>query len=355
MRRLLPRRKQRITSRPPSADQEESSAERPIPTVTFVRLFPDHTEEAQFATVEELLPKLSEPGPCWIDIRGDHPVETFQKLAEGVGLHALTLEDILTQDQRPKVEEFPGYMYIVLQKPTYRAEQKRLEVEQVSLLLTDRYVISIHEHALDSFSPIHTRITQERKRICRLGTDYLGYCILDSTVDNYFIAVEHYEDKIEELEHTLPLGPRRETIEQLYQMRQEILLMRRSVWPLREVINTLSKMESPLFDEGIKVYLKDLQDHIFQIIEMAEVYREMVTGLQNIYLSTVSNQMNEVMKTLTMIASIFIPLTLVTGIYGMNFTDMPELHWTYGYPMAIGIMLFVALAMLFYFRRRKWI
>ena len=351
MRRLL---HQRFRKRglPPGAlvQPQKEKGEETLPTITLIDYLEDRLDEKVIEDIEELQSYKSSPNPTWIDISGDHPIPTLQRLGEIFGIHALTLEDIVNKDQRPKVEEFDNYMYIVLNKPTPVGGQ----FEQVSVILTKRVVVSIHERVPGPFSAIRARMHHERARIRRLGTDYLAYVVIDSIVDDYFFALEQYEDRMAELDREISHNSNSHAIDDLHNVRQEIILLRKAIWPLREVIAALSKTESPLFDEGIKVYLKDLQDHIFQIAELVELFREMAKGMLDIYLSTMSHKMNEVMKTLTMIASIFIPLTLVTGCYGMNFVDMPELHWAFGYPLAIGVMVAIAIGMLAYFRRRGW-
>jgi magnesium transporter len=305
--------------------------------------------------VEELAEVVERASCTWIDINGAHEVGGMQKIGEIFKLHPLTVEDILSTDQRPKLEEFENYIFLTIQKPTYRREEQRIDVEQVSLILTRNVVVSLAEPARRTSAPIYTRMLREKNRIKRLGTDYLAYVIVDFIVDEYFVTMERAEDQIQELEKSLVTEPSTETMQSIHALRQDMILLRKSVWPLREVVAQLASTESELFDEGIQVYLKDLSDHILQVIEVIEVYRDMTSGMLDIYLSTVGQKTNEIMKTLTMIASLFIPLTLITGIYGMNFVDMPELHWAFGYPMALGLMAIVAAGMLLYFKKKKWI
>ncbi len=321
------------------------------PTFTVYEYLADRVDQRTVESVEELLPLTDDPTPTWIDVCGQ-PVAAIQRLGEMFGIHALTLEDIVNGDQRPKVEEFEHYMYIVLQSPT---PGEMGQLEQVSILLLPTTVVSIRERIRSPRSPILTRMHHERNRIRRLGSDYLAYVLLDTIVDGYFLSLERMEDQIETIETELPDRPESKTTHEVHRLRQEIIVLRKSVWPLREVIATLSQLESPLFDAGIKVYLKDLQDNIFQVAELLDVYRDMTKGILDLYLSTMSHHMNQIMKTLTMIASIFIPLTLITGIYGMNFVHMPELEWRYGYPAVIGFMICIGLGMLYWFRRRRWL
>ncbi len=343
--------------RPKTASTPQTREERDAlkPTITIYDYLEDRIDEREVDDIEEVIPYKGKTTPTWIDLSGDHPIPTLQRLGEIFGIHALTLEDIVNPNQRPKVEEFENYMFIVMQKPGFGHDRPRIQVEQVSIILTPTTVVSIHERVPGPFSPIRARMHHERSRIRRLGTDYLAYVVIDSIVDEYFFTLERFEDRIAEVDEELTGLPGPEIIEEIHSMRREIILLRKSVWPLREVISSLSKTASPLFDKGIKVYLKDLQDHIFQIVELFEVFRDMVGGMLDIYLSTMSHRMNQIMKTLTMIASIFIPLTLITGIYGMNFVHMPELKWTYGYPIVLGVMALVAAGMLLFFKRRRWL
>lgn len=322
------------------------------PTITVYDYLPEQVDRHTITNLDELAALKEKSTPTWIDVSGSHPISTLQKIGEIFGIHALTLEDIVNRDQRPKVEEFDHYMYIVLHSPTPAAGA---QLEQVSIILTPTTVLSIRERIPGPYSPIFTRMNHERNRIRRLGSDYLAYVLMDAIVDEYFFYLERMEDKIEEMEKELPEHPETETMRGVHRLRQEIIVLRKSVWPLREVITTLSKLESPLFDEGIKVYLKDLQDHIYEVVELLDVYRDMTKGILDLYHSTMSHHMNQIMKTLTMIASIFIPLTLITGIYGMNFIHMPELEWRYGFPMVIGVMIAIGLGMLYWFRRRRWL
>lgn len=354
MRHLLHHRLRKLGLPPGSLvhPNENSTVES---TILLFDYLPDSLEERKLDNVDQIEPFLQSPNPTWIDISGSHSLPTYQRLGELADLHPLTLEDILSTDQRPKTEEFDRYLFIILKKPTYLAKEHRLELEQVSIILTVSVVFSLHGHVPPPNSPIRTRMVSERARIRKLGTDYLAYVIVDSIVDEYFVIMETMEDQIQELEAELSESPTNEVMQRIHRLKQQVVLLRRSVWPLREVIAGLTKTDSPLFDESIKVYLKDLQDHIVQVIELIDVYRDVLAGMLDLYLSTMSHRMNQIMKTLTMIASIFIPLTVVTGIYGMNFKHMPELSWKYGYPTTLGVMGLIAIGMVWFFRRRGWL
>jgi magnesium transporter len=356
MRRMLHQRFRKVGLPPGSLVRMDDGERQTVaPTILAFDYLPDALQEKKLESIEEIIPFLRAPNPTWVDISGSHSLNTYQRLGEIAGLHPLTLEDMLSHDQRPKTEEFESYLFIILKKPIYAAKEKRLELEQVSIVLTANVVFSLHVHVPSPTSPIRSRMLNERARIRKLGTDYLAYVIVDSIVDEYFVVMETMEDQIQDLETALSEGPTSEVMQNIHRLKQQVVLLRRSVWPLREVIAALTKTESLLFDESIKVYLKDLQDHIVQVIELIDMYRDVLAGMLDLYLSTMSHRMNQIMKTLTMIASIFIPLTVVTGIYGMNFQHMPELSWKYGYPTTLGIMGLIAIGMLWFFRRRGWL
>ncbi|MBS0622493.1 MAG: magnesium/cobalt transporter CorA [Verrucomicrobia bacterium] len=344
---MLKERKQEA----PRAEVHGEPLAAPLITITDFR--DDHLTELEVTNPEELITYRDQQNPTWIDVSGDHSFTTLQRITEIFHLHPLTLEDIVSLDQRPKLEEFENYMFIVLQIPNFLTH---IKVEQVSLALTPTVVLSFHERPPGRFAPIRGKVQQERKRILRLGTDYLAYVIMDAIVDGYFLTLERFEERLQELDRAILQSHSSNTpIESVHAMRQELMVMRRTCWPLREVISALRLTSSPLFDEQIKVYLKDLQDHIVQTVEVIEVYRDTVRGMLDIYLSTMSHHMNQVMKTLTMIAAIFIPLTLITGIYGMNFQHMPELNWVFGYPAVLSAMVLVGLGMFLWFKRKGWV
>jgi magnesium transporter len=286
---------------------------------------------------------------------GIHQVEILEQLGECMGVHPLVLEDILNTDQRPKLEDFDDYLFIVLKMSHYDDQNGEMEVEQISLILGPNYVVSFQERPGDVFDPIRERITNGRGRIRKLGADYLAYALIDAIVDHYFVVLEQIGEKIEFLEEELITDPTPETLQTIHNLKREMIFLRKSVWPLREVVGGLERRESPLIGESIAVYLRDVYDHTIQVIDTLETFRDMISGMLDIYLSSVSNRMNEVMKVLTIIATIFIPLTLIAGIYGMNFKHMPELEQPWGYPVVWGVMLATAIVMLIYFRRKKWL
>jgi magnesium transporter len=312
-------------------------------------------QEEEIETVEECFPFKDKPTVTWINVDGIHQVEILELLGECFGLHPLVLEDILNTDQRPKLEDFGDYIFVVLKTFSYNDQSDEVEPEQISLILGPSLVMSFQEREGDVFNPIRERVRTGKGRIRRMGADYLAYSLLDSIVDNYFTVLEQVGEKIEFLEEELVTNPTPETLQTIHNLKREMIFLRKSVWPLREVIGALERGESSLIEESTGVYLRDVYDHTIQVIDTIETFRDMISGMLDIYLSSVSNRMNEVMKVLTIIATIFIPLTLVAGIYGMNFQYMPELGWRWGYPVVWLAMLVIGALMLVYFRRKKWL
>jgi magnesium transporter len=316
-------------------------------------------DEAQFQekdveTIEECFPLKDKPAVTWINVDGLHQVEILEQIGGCFGFHPLVLEDILNTGQRPKMEDFGEYVFVVL-KMLPSDKNNRITGEQISIVLGPDFVVSFQEREGDVFNPIRERIRSGRGRIRKMGADYLAYALLDSVVDNYFIFLEKLGEEIEFLEEELVTNPTTETLQTIHDLKTEMVFLRKSVWPLREIISGLERGESALIQESTGIYLRDVYDHTIQVIDTVETFRDMVSGMLDIYLSSVSNRMNEVMKVLTIIATIFIPLTLIAGIYGMNFQYMPELGWRWGYPMVWLIMLVIGALMLVYFRRKRWL
>jgi len=311
--------------------------------------------EKELTGVEECLLLKARPTVTWINVAGLHQIEVLEKLNECFGLHPLVLEDILNTTQRPKIEDFGEYIYIVLKMLYLPGPGQEAVTEQVSLILGPNYLISFQESAGDVFDPIRERIRNGKGRIRKLGADYLAHALLDAIVDHYFIILEKLGEDVEDLEETLTNNPTPRTMQAIHQLKRKMIFLRKSVWPLREVVGSLERGESPLIQQSTGIYLRDIYDHIIQVIDNIETFRDMLSGMIDIYLSSISNRMNEIMKVLTIIATIFIPLTFIVGLYGMNFKYMPELEWHWGYPLVLLLMLGVAVFMLFYFKRKKWL
>jgi magnesium transporter len=270
-------------------------------------------------------------------------------------VHLLTQEDIVSPGQRAKVEEFDGHAFVVARMVRYEPDVARLESEQVSLIVTDRVVISFQERTGDVFGPVRARLRAASGRIRERGGDYLAFALLDILVDHVFLVLETIGDEIEDLESEVVDDPSPKIQHRLRGLRTNLILLRRAIWPVRELLSTLARGDSAVFRPETQLFLRDAQDHAIQAVEVIESLREIVGGLADLYLSSLSHRMNDVMKVLTIIGTIFIPLSFVAGLYGMNFDSMPELHWQYGYPMALGLMGTVAGGLLIYFRVKKWI
>ena len=327
--------------------------------ITIIEYDETHFHEKEAKTIEECFPfkDKSRPTVAWINIDGVHEIETLGRLGECFAIHPLIIEDILNTDQRPKMEDFDEYIYIVLKMLYYNGNINEIITEQVSLILGSNFVISYQEQEKegDVFNVIRERIKTNKGRIRKMGADYLAYCLVDAIVDNYFIVLETLGEKIESLEEELVNYPTPEILRTICTMKRDMILLRRSVWPLREVINELERGESSLIKESTEIYLKDVYDHTIHVIDTLETFRDMVSGMLEIYLSSISNRLNAVMKVLTIIATIFMPLTFIVGLYGMNFKYMPELPWRWGYPAVLLVMAAVGVSMIVYFRRKKWL
>jgi magnesium transporter len=307
-------------------------------------------------TLEECLPAEKAPGVTWIHVVGLQNVKLIEQLAERYQIHPLTIEDILNVDQRPKVEQFENYLFITLKMLTWRAKRNTFFTEQISFVLGKGYLISFQEREDAHFQHIRDRLRgSSNQRMRQQGSDYLAYRLIDAIVDYYFVVLEGLGDQIEKIEEKIISDPKPQNTRSVYRLKRQMMILRKSIWPMREAISHLTQLDGPLVTSFTRLYLRDLYDHVVQAIDTVETFRDMLGSMLDMYLSSLTNRMNEVMKTLTIIATIFIPITFVTSFYGMNFTHMPELHWRYGYVMVIGLMLTMTTGMLIYFRKKKWL
>lgn len=311
--------------------------------------------ESEVSEIDACLPYLQKDSVTWFNITGIHDTEFISRIGSQFNLHSLVLEDVVDSEQRPKIDDYGEYLFIVLKMLYAEKSAKTIVHDQVSIVITPTYVISFQTVDGDTFDPVRNRIRQGRGRIREKGSDYLAYALIDTIVDNYFKVLEDLDDKIEELEDRVISEPRTEILQEIQHLKKEMLYIRKSTWPLRDIINTLLRGESSVIKDDVSVYLHDLYDHTIKVLDTVETYRDMLSTILDIYLSSLSNRMNEVMKVLTIMASIFIPLTFITGIYGMNFKRMPELEWNWAYPVLLGIMTIIIIGMLLWFKKRKWI
>jgi len=318
----------------------------------------DETQYQEFdpTTIEECFPFKEKPTITWININGLHETELIEKIGRHFGFHPLLLEDILNTGGRPKIEDFGDHIFVVL-KMLYQEEENSSELlsEQISLIFGKNYVISFQESEGDVFDPIRERIRKGKGRVRKESADYLAYLIIDAIVDNYFNVLEDIADYIEDTEEVLLAKPDAETLQTIHGLKNDVLFLRKSIWPLREIVNVLEREETPLIRKSTKIYFRDVYDHTIQVMDTLDTFRDIISGMLDTYLSSMSNRMNEVMKVLTIFASIFIPLTFMAGVYGMNFEYMPELKWPWGYPVLWVLMLTVGIAMVVMFKRKKWL
>ncbi|PWN07134.1 magnesium/cobalt transporter CorA [Rhodohalobacter mucosus] len=324
----------------------------------------DFYEAIPITKIEKSEPYLTSKSKTWIQVNGLHDVDKLKSVWEYFSLHPLVQEDIVSTTQRPKTELYPDHMYMVLRLITDKQTADGpvdLHTEQISIVLGTNYVLSFQETDEPVFAPILKRLEMSTTRLRRYGTDYLAYALIDAVVDHYFNALDHIGESIEQTEDLIISGDTDRQIQRIHSLRHDLVFFRKSVWSLRDALNSLIRDDVPLISPEVKLFIRDVYDHASQAIDSIETNREMVSGLYEMYMSTLSNRMNEVMKVLTMIATIFIPLTFIAGIYGMNFNtdmspyNMPELNWQYGYPFSIALMAAVTLGLIYFFRRKKWL
>jgi magnesium transporter len=323
--------------------------------ITLMRYDPDHLEEKVLQRVEESFPCKEAPPVSWINIDGLHDVGAIEKIGLHFGIHPLTLEDILNTGQRPKVDDYQNYVYVVFKMLTFDETAGHLNSEQVSLILGPHYLISFQETEGDVFDFVRERLRKGSLNMRKSGPDYLAYALMDAVVDHYFLILEKMGERIERLEDRIYSQPAPEILQGIHDLKREIIYLRRQVWPMREVLNIWQKTESALVQQTTKLFVRDVYDHTIQVIDTIESFRDIIAGMTDLYLSTLSNRMNEVMKVLTIIATIFIPLSFIAGIYGMNFKFMPELEWKWSYPVLWAVLLAIFGGMLLYFKRKKWL
>jgi magnesium transporter len=323
--------------------------------ITLIHYDGDQMQEKELSAVEDAFSYKDSPPVTWINIDGLHETEIVEKIGSRFELHPLVLEDIVNTAQRPKTEDFEHYLYIVLKMLSYDEAADHIVSEQVSLVLGRHFLMSFQEREGDVLDPLRERIRRGKGRIRKVGCDYLAYAVLDAVVDHYFLVLEKIGERMELLEEDLLNDPEPETLQQIHHLKREALFMRKQVLPLREVIGYLLNDESGLIEEATQVFLRDVQDHVIQAFDTLDSLRDVLTGMQDLYLSTASNRMNEVMKVLTIIATIFIPLTFIAGIYGMNFKYMPELDWKWSYLALWLVLIGLFVVMILFFKRRKWL
>jgi len=322
--------------------------------ITLTEYDEKNVEICEINSVEEIDPYTDTPQVTWVNVCGLHDTELIKRIGEKFNIHPLVLEDILNTETRPKIEITDDYIFIAMKMLTYNKSEDQVDTEQVSFILGNSFVFSFLEKSDSVFKPIKDRITEQFGRVRKQPSDYLFYALMDVVVDQYFLLLEQIEQNIESLDDEVIKDGDKSQVEKIYSLKNKLLLTRRSLWPLREIFNRLTREETKLINKKIVPYLRDLLDHTMHITETIEFQREITNGLMETHLSMMSYKMNEVMKVLTVIATIFIPLTFIVGIYGMNFPNMPEMKWPWAYFALWGVMISVVIFMAFYFRRKKW-
>lgn len=323
--------------------------------VTVIDFDAERLHERVVDRVEECFPFRERPTTTWINVDGVHDLSIVERLGSCYGIHPIVLEDIVNTLDRPKILDFGDYLFISLKMLYFEPPRAEVKVEQVSLIVGSNFVISFQEDPGDVFDGVRERIRSGKERIRKSGADYLAYSLIDAIVDGYFVVFERLGDRIEEVQERLVGNPSAENLQQIHVLKREMIELRRAVWPLREIVAALERSDSALIARETSVFFRNVYGHTVEIIETAETFRDLISGMMDLHLSSLSMKLNEVMKVLTIIATIFIPLTFIVGIYGMNFRHMPELGWRYGYPAVMLVVAAVGVSMLVWFRRKKWL
>lgn len=349
------RHRARKAGQPPGTPVYTGKVTTP-PRISLINYSSTDFHEVTGHSLQDCFSKQKPLEMTWIQVDGLSDIKLIEEVGKHYNLHPLTLEDILTVQQRPKIEEFEDYLFLTLKTLSWNSRKLTFTVKQISCVLGTNFVLSFQERETDLFKPVVDRLkSTTTQRMRQQGSDYLLYRLIDTVIDNYFVILEAIGEQIENVEESIVSMPTPKNSRTLYRLKRQMLILRKAIWPLREVINHLTQADEDYITSYTRVYLRDAYDHIVQAIDTVETFRDMLSSMLDVYLSSVTNRMNEVMKTLTVIATIFIPMTWVASIYGMNFDYMPELHYKLGYPIALGVMLIISILMLIYFRKKKWL
>lgn len=346
----------RIPGSAPGEIHQDPAA--PAPTLRLMAYGPEAVVEREGLTVGQLGAYVGQHRVTWVDVAGLGDVAVLAAIGDQFGIHRLSLEDVSNVYQRPKVEAYPGYYLVVVREPWLHED---FHGEQVSLFVGPNWLISFQEDPKDCFGQVRERIRQHGRHIRQVGPDYLSYALIDAVVDAYLPLLEQLGDQMETLQDAIVMKPEPALLTQVYTAKHALSAMRRAIWPMREMLNSMIRDPLPGLTDDTRIYLRDCYDHAILVMELTDSYRDMGSELMDFYLSSVSNRTNEIMKVLTIIGAIFIPLTFIAGIYGMNFDpdssamNMPELRWAYGYPSALALMVLIAGGMLLYFKRKGWL
>lgn len=327
----------------------------PAPRVTMIDYDEHRVVEKELVRLDDCIPFKDAQTVTWINVDCATEPGLLENFGRVMGFHALMLEDILNTDQRPKFEDYGSQIYMVAKMLEFDIQKGEIQIEQISIILGENYLISFGEHAGDFFDPLRERIRKSLGRVRKLGSDYLAYAILDIIVDHYFLVLEKLGEKIENLEEKVISNPLPDTVRAIHDIKREMIFVRKSVWPLREVVTSLQRSESGLVRDSNAAYFRDLQDHIMQVTEGVDTFRDLLNGMLDSYYSTMTTRTNSVMKVLTLFSAIFMPLTFIAGIFGMNFKHFPELDWRYGFQGTLALMVIVIIAMVGIFKWKKWL
>lgn len=332
----------------------DSQGKSPLITVTTFTAQECH--ETTGNTLAECMPAKPTTGITWVNVEGLHDLHIIDQLAKQFQLHPLTIEDILNVEQRPKIDEFENYIFITLKALLWQEKTASFSVKQISIVIGNNFVLSFQELDTTLFDAIRMRLKNtSQQRLREQGSDYLAYRLMDAIVDDYFIILETVSDQIEKVEELIISTPTPQNTRTIYRLKRQMLILRKTIWPMREVIGHLMHAEENIITKFTRLYLRDVYDHIVQAMDTLETFRDILASMLDMYLSSLTNRMNEIMKTLTIISTIFIPITAIASIYGTNFEYIPGLHWHYGYPLMLAVMILITLLMLIFFRQKKWI
>lgn len=322
-------------------------------TLTLIQYNQATYETRKLRSLDELPSPLPEGMVTWLNVGGLYDLNVIESIGKRFNLHPLLLEDVVNTEQRPKAETYGDSVFVVAKMLYCRKDV--IQAEQVSIVLAPNVVLSFQENGSDVFAPIRERLRNPAGRLRNSGNDYLVYALLDAIVDNYFSVLEALGERIGEIEDRVLADAEPETLRQIHSLKRDLLFVRRAVWPLREVISALQRSESHLITDATRTYLRDVYDHTVQIVDTIETLRDMLAGILDVYLSSLSNRMTAVMKVLTIITTIFMPLSFIASVYGMNFEHMPELKWRYGYPLVVSGMAVIGMFMVWFFRKKRWL
>lgn len=350
----LVKSRSRTIGLPPGSLVHIGEKKRETTLMTLIDYDEGSFEQKQIGKKELESLQSRESGIRWLNVEGLSEVNVLETVGKIFNLHPLILEDILNTDQRPKIDFNDDYIYISAKMLFYDKALGEFDIDQVSFILGKNYVISISEKDTDIFEPVIKRLQQGMSRFRKLGADYLAYSLLDVIVDNYFTVIEGFGDKVETVEDEMVIRTSRQTLGTIHSLKRQILFLHKAVWPLREVLSFLERGESLLVKDTTEIYIRDLYDHVIQVMDTTETLRDILSSMLDVYLSSSSNKMNEVMKVLTIISTVFMPLSFIVGVYGMNIRNMPELNWPWMYPVLWFVMILISVSMLIYFKRKKW-